>query len=149
MHQTGQKTFYKNCRRGLSTLQLKPKIKQPYCGGKIHPATTARAVQVPSQQPTGHAVKRKRQDDETEYQYRKRLLANTQDNNEDDIDGDPNIETAISIKNSLHNIMRMTKQQLQQNISYSQETVDVLRQHTVFKNKTIEDLRICLINSCV
>jgi hypothetical protein len=33
-----------------------------------------RAIQVPSQQPTGHAVKRKRQDDETEYQYRKRLL---------------------------------------------------------------------------
>jgi hypothetical protein len=30
------------------------------------------------------SVKRKRQDDETEYQYRKRLLANTQDNNEDD-----------------------------------------------------------------
>ena len=90
------------------------------------------AVQVPSQQPTGHAVKRKRQDDETEYQYRKRLLANTQDNNEDDIADDPNIETAISIKNSLHNIMRMTKQQLQQNISNSQETVDVLRQHTVF-----------------
>jgi hypothetical protein len=59
-----------------------------------------RAVQVPSQQPTGHAVKRKRQDDETEYQYRKRLLANTQDNNEDDIADDPNIETAISIKNS-------------------------------------------------
>jgi hypothetical protein len=58
---------------------------------------------------------------------------------------DPNIETAISIKNSLHNIMRMTKQQLQQNISNSQETVDVLRQHTVFKNKTIEDLRICLV----
>ena len=27
---------------GLSTLQLKPKIKQPYCGGKIHPATTAK-----------------------------------------------------------------------------------------------------------
>jgi hypothetical protein len=26
----------------------------------------------------------------------------------------------------------MTKQQLQQNISNSQETVDVLRQHTVF-----------------
>jgi hypothetical protein len=43
---------------------------------------------------------RKRQDDETEYQYRKRLLANTQDNNEDDIADDPNIETAISIKNS-------------------------------------------------
>jgi hypothetical protein len=63
---------------------------------------------------------------------RKRLLANTQDNNEDDIADDPNIETAISIKNSLHNIMRMTKQQLQQNISNSQETVDVLRQHTVF-----------------
>ena len=80
------------------------------------------AVQVPSQQPTGHAVKRKRQDDETEYQYRKRLLANTQDNNEDDIADDPNIETAISIKNSLHNIMRMTKQQLQQNITNSQET---------------------------
>ena len=58
------------------------------------------AIQVPSQQPTGHAVKRKRQDDETEYQYRKRLLANTQDNNEDDIADDPNIETAISIKNS-------------------------------------------------
>jgi hypothetical protein len=38
----------------------------------------------------------------TEYQYRKRLLANTQDNNEDDIADDPNIETAISIKNSLH-----------------------------------------------
>ena len=36
------KAFYKNCRRGLSTLQLKPKIKQPYCGGKIHPATTAK-----------------------------------------------------------------------------------------------------------
>ena len=79
------------------------------------------------------------QDDETEYQYRKRLLANTQDNNEDDIADDPNIETAVSIKNSLHNIMRMTKQQLQQNISNSQETVDVLRQHTVFKNKTIEE----------
>ena len=76
--------------------------------------------------------KTKRQDDETEYQYRKRLLANTQDNNEDDIADDPNIETAISIKNSLHNIMRMTKQQLQQNISNSQETVDVLPQHTVF-----------------
>ena len=106
-----------------------------------------RAVQVPSQQPTGHAVKRKRQDDETEYQYRKRLLANTQDNNEDDIADDPNIETAI--KNSLHDIMRMTKQQLQQNISNSQETVDVLRQHTVFKNKTIEDLRICLITTAV
>ena len=103
---------------------------------------------MPSQQPTGHAVKRKRQDDETEYQYRKRLLANTQDNNEDDIADDPNIETAISIKNSLHNIMRMTKQ-LQQNISNSQETVDVLRQHTVFKNKTIEDLRICLITTAV
>jgi hypothetical protein len=80
---------------------------------------------VPSQQPTGH------------------------DNNEDDIADDPNIETAISIKNSLHNIMRMTKQQLQQNISNSQETVDVLRQHTVFKNKTIEDLRICLITTAV
>ena len=50
-----------------------------------------RTVQVPSQQPTGHA-------------------------------DDPNIETAISIKNSLHNIMRMTKQQLQQNISNSQAT---------------------------
>jgi hypothetical protein len=62
---------------------------------------------------------------------------------------DPNIETAISIKNSLHNIMRMTKQQLQQNISNSQETVDVLCQHTVFKNKTIEDLRICLITTAV
>ena len=62
---------------------------------------------------------------------------------------DPNIETAISIKNALHNIMRMTKQQLQQNISNSQETVDVLRQHTVFKNKTIEDLRICLITTAV
>jgi hypothetical protein len=45
--------------------------------------------------------------------------------------------------------MRMTKQQLQQNISNSQETVDVLRQHTVFKNKTIEDLRICLITAAV
>jgi hypothetical protein len=45
--------------------------------------------------------------------------------------------------------MRMTKQQLQQNISNSQETVDVLRQHTVFKNKTIEDLRICLITTAV
>jgi hypothetical protein len=43
--------------------------------------------------------------------------------------------------------MRMTKQQLQQNISNSQETVDVL--HTVFKNKTIEDLRICLITTSV
>ena len=106
-------------------------------------------AQVPSQQPTGHAVKRKRQDDETEYQYRKRLLANTQDNNEDDIADDSNIETAISIKNSLHNIMRMTKQQLQQNISNSQETVDVLRQHNVFKNKTIEHLRICLITTAV
>jgi hypothetical protein len=61
-----------------------------------------------------------------------RCPANTQDNNEDDIADDPNIETAISIKNSLHNIMRMTKQQLQQNISNSQETVDALRQHTVF-----------------
>jgi hypothetical protein len=59
-------------------------------------------------------------------------FANTQDNNEDDIADDPNIETAISIKNSLHNIMRMTKQHLQQNISNFQETVDVLRQHTVF-----------------
>jgi hypothetical protein len=45
--------------------------------------------------------------------------------------------------------MRMTKQQLQQNISNSQETVDVLRQHTVFKNKTIEYLRICLITTAV
>jgi hypothetical protein len=62
---------------------------------------------------------------------------------------DPNRETAISIKNSLHNVMRMTKQQLQQNISNSQETVDVLRQHTVFKNKTIEDLRISLITTAV
>jgi hypothetical protein len=34
---------------------------------------------------TGHAVKRKRQEDEAEYQYQKRLIANTQDNNEDDI----------------------------------------------------------------
>ena len=92
MHQTGQKTFYKNCRRGLSTLQLKPKIKQPYCGGKIHPATTAKELsKCHHSNPTGHAVKRKRQDDETEYQYRKRLLANTQDNNEDDIADDPNI----------------------------------------------------------
>jgi hypothetical protein len=51
---------------------------------------------VPSQQPTGYAVKRKRQDDETEYQYRKRLLANTQENNEDDIADDPNIETVFN-----------------------------------------------------
>jgi hypothetical protein len=87
--------------------------------------------------------------DEQHDSYRKRLLANTQDNNEDDIADDPNIETAISIKNSLHNIMRITKQQLQQNISNSQETVDVLRQHTVFKNKTIEDLRIYLITTAV
>jgi hypothetical protein len=38
-----------------STTKAK-KIKQPYCDGKIHPATTAKE---PSQQPTGHAVKRK------------------------------------------------------------------------------------------
>ena len=145
MHQTGQKTFYKNCN---STTKAKDQATILWRENSSS-YDSKRAVQVPSQQPTGHAVKRKRQDDETEYQYRKRLLANTQDNNEDDIADDPNIETAISIKNSLHNIMRMTKQQLQQNISNSQETVDVLRQHTVFKNKTIEDLRICLITTAV
>ena len=149
MHQTGQKTFYKNCRQGAINSTTKAKDQATILWQENSSSyDSKRAVQVPSQQPTGHAVKRKRQDDETEYQYRKRLLANTQDNNEDDIADDPNIEAAISIKNSLHNIMRMTKQ-LQQNISNSQETVDVLHQHTVFKNKTIEDLRICLITTDV
>ena len=105
MHQTGQKTFYKNCHRGLSTLQLKPKIKQLWRENSSS-YDSKRAVQVPSQQSTGHAVKRKRQDNETEYQYRKRLLANTQDNNEDDIADDPNIETAtVSQSKILYTIL--------------------------------------------
>ena len=36
------KDFLQELSSGLSTLQLKPKIKQPYSGGKIHPATTAK-----------------------------------------------------------------------------------------------------------
>jgi hypothetical protein len=52
----------------VSQLLVSADLNHTVAGKFIQLRHSKRAVQVPSQQPTGHAVKRKRQDDETEYQ---------------------------------------------------------------------------------
>ena len=103
---------------------------------------------MPSSQPNGHAVKRKRQSNETEYHYRKRVhTENEQEQTEedDDISDDPNIEIALSIRTSLKYILSLKKNQLQQKITESRATGDILSEHSQLPMKTTDDLRLSLM----
>ena len=106
-----------------------------------------RAVQVPSSEPNGHATKRKRRDDESEYQYRKRI--NTQPEQEPEISDDPNIAVALSVKSSLKYIMSLKKNELQQKISENKETAELLKKEGHLPTKTTEDLRLSLMTIAV
>lgn len=142
MHQTGQKTFYKNCLRGLSTLQQEQRSNNHTLAWKFiqlrqqksRPSAITATYWTCCKTETARLRNRVPVPEEISCKYTRqqrgwhRWWSKYRD--------------GYLIKNVLHNVMRMTKHQLQQKFSNSQETVDVLRQHTVFKNKTIEDLRL-------
>ena len=82
----------------------------------------------------GHSIKRNRQDNETEYEYRKGIATDTTHTlSNDDLSDDPAATTALSIQRSLRCIFKLNKTHLQTKINESRDTVDILRQHGEMK----------------
>ena len=70
-----------------------------------------RAVQQPTANPgTGHRMKRSRQDDETQYQYRKWKVE--QERLQTPEETDARVEKALCVKSVMKKIMKLTKEDL-------------------------------------
>ena len=106
-----------------------------------------RAVQQPTANPgTEHRVKRSRQDDETQYQYRKRKAEQERlQTPEETQHPDARVEKALCVKSVMKKIMKLTKEDLKSQLNDKKTSLDELSKHHQMDTRTIENMRLSLL----
>ena len=90
-----------------------------------------RAVQQPTANPgTGHRVKRSRQDDETQYQYRKwKVEQERLQTPEETQQPEARVEKALCVKSVMKKIIKLTKEDLKSQLNDRKTSLDELSKH--------------------
>ena len=95
---------------------------------------------------TGHRVKRSRQDDETQYQYRKRKVEQERlQTPEETQQPDVRVEKALCVKSVMKKIMQLTKEDLKSQLNDKKTSLDELSKHQQMDTRTIENMRLSLL----
>ena len=104
-----------------------------------------RAVQQPTANPgTGHRVTRSTQDDETQYQYRKRKVEQERlQSPEETQQPDAIVEKALCAKSVMKKIMKLTKEDLK--TERQKTSLDELSKHQQMDTRTIKNMRLSLL----
>ena len=106
-----------------------------------------RAVQQPTANPgTGHRVKRSRQDDETQYQYRKwKVEQERLQTPEETQQPEARVEKALCVKSVIKKIMKLTKDDLKSQLNDRKTSLEELSKHQQMDTRTIENMRLSLL----
>jgi len=106
-----------------------------------------RAVQQPTANPgTGYRVKRSRQDDETQYQYRKRKAEQERlQTPEETQQPEARMEKALCVKSVMKKIMKLTKEDLKSLLNDKKTSLDELSKHQQMDTRIIENMRLSLL----
>jgi hypothetical protein len=98
-----------------------------------------RAVQQPTANPgTGHRVKRSRQDDETQYQYRKRKAEQERlQTPEETQQPEARVEKTLCVKSVMKKIMKLTKENLKSQLNDKKKSLDELSKHHLTNYRNI------------
>ena len=88
-------------------------------------------------------MKRSRQDDETQYQYRKRKVE--QERLQTPEETDVRVEKALCIKSVMKKIMKLTKEDLKSLLNDKKTSLDELSKHQQMDTRIIENMRLSLL----
>ena len=106
--------------------------------------TAKGAVQQPTANPgTGHRVKHSRQDDETQYQYRKWNVE--QERLQTPEETDARVEKALCVKSVIKKIMKLTKDDLKSQLNDRKTSLEELSKHQQMDTRTIKNMRLSLL----
>jgi hypothetical protein len=91
-------------------------------------------------------VKRSRQDDETQYQYRKRKVEQERlQTPEETQQPDVRVEKALCVKSVMKKIMQLTNKDLKSQLNDKKTSLDELSKHQQMDTRTIENMRLSLL----
>jgi hypothetical protein len=88
-------------------------------------------------------VKRSRQDDETQYQYRKWKAE--QERLQTPEETDARVEKALCVKSVMKKIIKLTKEDLKSKLNDKKTSLDELSKHQQMDTRTIENMRLSLL----
>ena len=88
-------------------------------------------------------MKRSRQDDETQYQYRKWKAEQERLQTPEEMDA--RVEKALCVKSVMKKIIKLTKEDLKSQLNDKKTSLDELSKHQQMDTRTIENMRLSLL----